>query len=132
MTWTVSAVAVVGGLGLTLLAWLVRDELRERRQARLRRQLARQYRTTPPALPPGRPAARPAALPPGRTPPARLHPHEPAELNREVTVHELRAKLRAEGLPLRLRWEAPTDPDNDWPTAVLPTTDDQNHDTTSP
>jgi hypothetical protein len=46
---SVVALGLIGGLGLTGLVWLLRGELRERRQARAVARLARTYRDHPPS-----------------------------------------------------------------------------------
>lgn len=76
------AAVVVAGLGLTLVAWLVRAELRQRRHARFVAQLSVRYRTNRPALPS---ASRP-------------QPQE-TQPSREISVDELVARIRAEGAP---------------------------------
>jgi len=100
---------VIGGLGVGLVVWLVRSELRERRKARYFAQLSAQYQRQPQALS----AAEPA-------------PAEEAP-SRSITVGELVARIEAEGLPVRLRWEGDEEangPDgDDWPTGVLPRVD---------
>jgi len=74
------ALAVVGGLGVLLVIWMVRSELRERRKARYLRQLSAQYRKQPRAFP--------AEEPP----------------QQKITVEELVARIESEGLLVRLRW----------------------------
>ena len=83
-----AAVVVVGNLGVMLVVWLVRSELRERRKARYFAQLSAQYRKGRPALPAS-------------------EPKQPEPLNRKVTVEELVARVEAEGLSVRLRWDDP-------------------------
>lgn len=118
---SVAAVVVLGGLGLALVGWLVRSELQERRKARYLAQLSAQYRTARPAL------LASAAQEPDPAP-------RPAESARQVvTVAELVARMEAEGLPVRLKWEdAPGDSTHgqltadadEWPTGVLPRVED--------
>ena len=91
-----SAVAALGGLGVTPVVWLVRSELREYRRRRTAKRFLEACREQPRAL--------------------------PAELSPKVTVAELVARVESEGLPVRLRWEAGdrTARPKEWPTGVLP------------
>jgi hypothetical protein len=92
--FSLAALSVIAGLGVTLVSWLVRGELTEHRRRRAVARIRRQYQR--PALP---------AAP-------------------TITVDELVARLTAEGLPVRLDWDRDEHPgDNDWPTGVLPKTD---------
>ena len=116
MSWVFgAAVIVLVGLGLALVVGLVRSELRQRRKARYFAQLAAQYRKARPALPAST---------------AQEPESEPNEAPRPVvTVAELVARVEAEGLPVRLKWdegdESRHGPDEDeWPTGILPRVDD--------
>ena len=103
------AIVLVGGLGVVIVVWLVRSELRERRRRLAVAKFLKQYRKERPALL-GSPAK----------------PPEPE--SRKVTVDELVARVEAEGLAVRLRWDEQDEgpDDDDWPTAVLPRVDDSN------
>jgi hypothetical protein len=68
-----SVLGVIGALGLALLGWLVRGELRERRSARAVADLARKYRQVPPAR------------------------KADAGRQQKVTVAQLVARMRADG-----------------------------------
>lgn len=105
-----AAVVVLVGVGLALVVWLVRSELRERRKAQCLARLSEQYRNTRPASVAMEsedrgPAARPEGVP-----------------HRTVTVADLVARVEAEGLAVRLQWSEKDEgsDDDDWPTGVLP------------
>ena len=101
MSWAV--IIVAGGLGVMLLMmWFVISHVRHRRKTRLLAQLSaqyreRQYRKQLSTLPSGITTAVDAA----RTTPA----VNSAEPWRKITVDELVARIEAEGLPVRLRWD---------------------------
>ena len=102
------AVVAVVGLGAGLVGWLIRSKLRERRKARYFAQLSAQYRK-----------ARPALLG------AKELPSRDESPRTAVTVDELVARLEAEGLATRLRWDKECQRhrgpnDDEWPTAVMP------------
>jgi len=92
--FSLAALSVIAGLGVTLVAWLVRGELTESRRRRAVARVRRQYQR--PALP---------AAP-------------------TITVDELVARLTAEGRPVRLDWDRTGRAgDDDRPTGVLPKPD---------
>jgi len=107
MLWSaIVAIAIVGGLGVVLVGWLVRSELQERRRAKLLAQLSERYRKARPALPAT--ASEPS-------------PQVQLPTSRKVTVDELVARLEAEGRSVRLNWEEKASGKaEDWPTAVMP------------
>jgi len=80
---SLSALSVIGGLGVWLLARLIHHELRERRRARHLARLAKQYRRERPVVPA-------AEYPP------------PGTSEQRITVAQLVARTEAEGLPTRL------------------------------
>ena len=97
--WVSLSAVVVVGLGVALVVWLVRSELRERRRRQAVARFLREYRKEPRPL--------------------------PASRSQKVTVDELVARVEAEGLAVRLQWgeedEGNYGPDDDdWPTGVLP------------
>jgi hypothetical protein len=103
---SLASLTVIAGLAAVSIVWLVRHQVRKRRRARHLARLAAHYRKQPPALPAGQPKP---IDPPGQ----------------EITVAQLIARTQAEGLPIRLNWDAnqtaTAKPDNhDWPTAELP------------
>lgn len=108
MLWWLSGLgaAVVVGLVVTVVVWVVRGHRRARRQAKLLAQLAQQYRKARPALPVAR-----------ESPALREEPPR-----RAVTVDELVSRIESEGLPVRLQWDEGQDgsDEDDWPTGVLP------------
>jgi hypothetical protein len=101
VSWVVTA-AVAGGLGVMLLVCFVASHVRQRRKARLLAQLWAQYQKQWPTLSSGTTTMAEAA----RTNPAVANAG-PGR-NVKVTVDELVARIEAEGLPVRLRWDEPT------------------------
>jgi hypothetical protein len=97
------AVTLVGGLAAGFAGWLIRSKLRERRKARYFAELSAKYQNPRPALP--------VATEP-------LRPEEPAR--RIVTVEELVARTKGEGLPVRLKWDEDRPNEDDWPTGARP------------
>jgi len=97
---SLAALSVIVGLGVILVVWLVRSELRERRRRRAVRRFLDQYRKEPSTLP------------------------VRESLVQKVTVDELIGRTKAEGLAVRLGWEEDEhgcgQDEDDWPTGVLP------------
>lgn len=106
--------APVVGLGVVLVTWLVRSQVRERRKARYFADLSAQYQKK--ALSRGSTTDTEANQ---RTSGAAAAPV------RAVTVQELVVRIEKEGLPVRLSWDRDGESDdNDWPTGILPRTDE--------
>jgi hypothetical protein len=134
------AAVMVSGLAVVFLTWVIRSHVQDRRRARVLAQLAAQYwrtakRTSGPA---STASESPTEELPGRTTDAETtapmptvagaQPEPGQEQDRQVTVGGLVARIRGEGLPVRLRWEdedgGGEEPGEDeWPTEVLTRTE---------